>query len=149
MAKSIFCTDRVAECKMMSSLLSGNLTVTCDVMWTLVNQNPVFCAVLCMYVSIESQPHYLVIHNFHIGNIPIRVMSNLPPCSPPTVPPMMRNLILSAKAALPSFLSLVPCCAASSLVALVCRCGHSQAACQLSLGGGSRPDKSENLTVKC
>ena len=57
----------------------------------------------------------------------------------------MRNPPLPARPALPCFLSLVPGAAASSLVAALCRCGHSQAACQLSLEGGSRPDKSENL----
>ena len=81
-------------------------------------------------------------NNFHTGNIiTIRVMSK----PPLTLPPMMRNPPLPARAALPSFLSLVLCAAASSLVAALCRCGHSQAACQLSLEGGSRPDKSENF----
>ena len=30
----------------------------------------------------------------------------------------------------------------------MCRCGHSQADCQLSLEGGSRPDKRENFNCE-
>ena len=73
----------------------------------------------------------------------------LPP--PTSSHAMLRNLKLSPlifNAALPSFLSLVPRVAAASLVALVCRCGHSQADCQLSLEGGSRPGKRENFNCE-